>query len=374
MFSRALKVLATHVENGCDPEKASEREFHLAEQSFNRLCIVMEFHLVKYEPPPLQPIVKAWPSLLMFAKAHYVQNAFPYKGRIKPSSHLAAGEEGLSMLLQGVYLLGGKNDILRHVAFHPTLVELATYVLIRSHREVHKSSCNSYFIVCLTNANASKRREILDAILQGCEGKPEAFIDSFLSPFLTCGPFEEACSVVEIFRFISKAPGHPMDGALKVHGLDPLSKFTEFLAEGAETTTPHFMDALSDWMGIFSSFWKPQDGRAWLIKFLRCRLFRLIATHDPLRKEAFIRDLLSTHLPGHLIDPFMIYECESALAALTPEDFSKIMKSNLKSEWMMFINRFFEQYLFYCYFEAAGYRKGCYKVRCAIPSVRELYD
>ncbi|KAL5530445.1 hypothetical protein ACEPAF_6703 [Sanghuangporus sanghuang] len=356
IYSKTLEVLTTHIRNSCPLDKADERQFHLADASFSATCAAFALRLPYFKEPPLGPILQTWPSILTWANALYIRNAFPYKRRQRVSTFKILGEEELSMLLRGIQRLFESSSELKRIAFDPLVLELAMHVFLRGLTEYSRGICITYFLRYLGVTNGRSR--VLDVILSQAEGKPEVFLDPILGRLTRDDTLAPLCATIIVC--IASVRDHPLSLALETRGVDPISKLFETFAS-TENRSATFILCFHECIRYSSFYWKPWDGRDWLLRALRIRFFHFIAEYDELKSEPFIRDLLNLHLPVHLVDPSVIFACEEALSSVSPQEHSRIMSSDLKPTWMTFINRFFEQYLFYCYFEVAGYRKGCYK-------------
>ncbi|KAL5488337.1 hypothetical protein ACEPAI_6445 [Sanghuangporus weigelae] len=358
IYPKILEILTTHITNSCPPDKADEHQLRLAETSFAAICGALVFCLPHFEQPPLEPILQAWPSILTWANVYYIRNSFPYERRLRATPGRIIGEEELTMLFMGIYRLTATSDEFMRIAFDPIAIELAMYVFLRARAECSRISCIPYLAIYLLGRD--NRPRPLDVILSVAQGTPEAFLDPILEQIARgyIPGVTPACAGIMIS--IASVRGHPLSLALNARGADSVYKLFETIANNKD----RYISIIADFrecIRVFSLYWEPQDGRVWLLRALQTRYFHFIAQYDELKRAPFIQDLLTLHLPVHLADPSVIFTCEEALSSLPSQEHSRIMSSDLKSAWMTFINRFFEQYLFYCYFEVAGYRKGCYK-------------
>ncbi|KAL5530444.1 hypothetical protein ACEPAF_6702 [Sanghuangporus sanghuang] len=359
IYPKILEILTTHVANGCPPDKADEHQFHLAEMSFAAICAALEFCLPNFEQPPLEPILQAWPSILTWANAYYLRNSFPYKRRLGVAPGMISGEEELTMLLVGICRLTPTSDEFMRIAFDPIAIELAMYVFLRARADRNRNSCIPCLAMYLLGSDKNRLRS-LDVILSVAQGTPEAFLDPILRQIARGYILSVTPACATIIASIASVRDHPLSLALKARGADSVYKLFETIANNKD----RYISVITELYGcirVFSFYWAPRDGRVWLLRALQIRYFHFIAQYDKLKRAPFIRDLLNLHLPVHLVDPSVIFACEEALSSLSSQEHSQIMSSDLKSAWMTFIDRFFEQYLFYCYFEVTGYRKGCYK-------------
>ncbi|KAL5527101.1 hypothetical protein ACEPAG_5892 [Sanghuangporus baumii] len=356
IYPKILEVLTTHIRNSCPPDEADERQFHLADMPFSAICVVLALRLPYFKVPPLEPIFQTWSSILTWANALYIQNTFPYNRRHRILTLKALDEEELSMFLRDIQRLFDSSSELMRIAFDPLVLKLAMHAFLRGLTEHGRDICIPYFLRYLGDINGRPR--VLDMILSQAEGKPEVFLDPILGQLSRDDSLTPLCAAIIVF--IASVRDHSLSLALNTLSVDPISKLFERFAS-TENRSDAFILCFHDCIRYSSFYWKPWDGRGWLLRVLRIRFFHFIAEDDELKSVPFIQDLLTSHLPIHLVDPSVIFACEEALSSVSLQEFSQIMNSSLKSAWMTFLNRFFEQYLLYCYFEVAGYRKGCYK-------------
>ncbi|KAL5527100.1 hypothetical protein ACEPAG_5891 [Sanghuangporus baumii] len=360
IYPKILEILTTHIRKSCPPDKTDEHQFRLAEMSFAAICGALVFCLPNFEQPPLEPILQAWPSILTWANAYYIRNSFPYERRLRAAPGMIIGEEELTMLFVGIHMLTAASDEFMRIAFDPIAIELAMYGFLRARAEHNRNSCIPYLAIYLLGSD--NRPRSLDVILSIAQGTPETFLDPILGQIARGNIPGVILFCATIITCITSFRGHPLSLALKARGADSVYKLFESIANNKdEQKHISVIRDSSECMRIFSSYLEPQDGRVWLLRALQSRYFHFIAQSDVLTRAPFIQDLLTLHLPVHLVDPSVIFACEEALSSLSSQEHLQIMSNDLKSAWMTFINRFFEQYLFYCYFEVAGYRKGCYK-------------
>ncbi|KAL5525743.1 hypothetical protein ACEPAG_7080 [Sanghuangporus baumii] len=374
----AMEMFASAIEESCPPEKVDVIKFELAEISFSAMSLAFVLVFFQEKTPPVAAVLKVWPSILDWATARFIRN-------VRAHERLSSEDDciPLAMFLDGICQLRQCEE-LQAVATDPRVLDLAMHLyLSRDHDSVHfRCICMSYFYMYIdksilrsTNGTVGVSkpwRRALDELLAAAGGKP----DTVLKPILDVESESDKHPVLDALHICNELLGrfiglrsHPLARCLERIGTAAVSRGLRILTELSldKQKSDKFGDVFGLCICIFAVFSSPEDGKAWLLEALRYRIFPSIAiscsqlAKAPEVRLSVMKSLLSQNLPAHLADPAILFACENALSTLSVEHQEQIMGSVFASAWKSFVNRFFDLFVFYCYFEIAGYHKGCFK-------------
>lgn len=378
----AMEMFASAVEQSYPPEKVDMVKFQLAEISFCGISWAFVMLFCQMEDPPVGIVLKAWPSILDWATARFIRGV-----RARERLLSRPGEEWaqIAMFLDGITQMRQCKE-LQEAGADPRVLELAMHLFLsKDHNSVHfRCICMTYFNLYIERSILrgsggvisikSLWRKSLDELVTAAGGEPA----TLLKPILDVeseGDEQSPISALHVCneilgRFIGVI-GHPLAVCLERIGLSAMSKGLRILTESPsdEQEEDRFGDAFGLCICIFAFFSDPHGGKEWIQEALQHRIFPTFADScSQLAKAPDVRlpvmtSLFSPNLAAHLADPMVLFACENALSALSAEQHEQIMGSVFAPAWKSLIDRFFDLFVFYCYFEITVYEKGCYKVR-----------
>ncbi|OCB84661.1 hypothetical protein A7U60_g8181 [Sanghuangporus baumii] len=376
----AMEMFTSAIEESCPPEKVGVIKFQLAEISFFAMSSAFVLVFCQEKTPPIAAVLKAWPSILDWAKARFIRNI---RARERLSSNIREDWVQLAMFLDGICQLRQCEE-LQEVAADPRVLDLAMHLyLSRDDDSVHfKCICMSYFFMYIdksilrsTDGSVGVKkpwRRALDELLAAAGGKPE----TILKPILDVESEADKHPVLDTLHVCNELLGrfigirsHPLAVCLERIGSTAVSRGLRILTELSldKQKSDKFGDVFGLCVCIFAILSSPEDRKAWLLEALQSRIFPTIAiscsqlAKAPEVRLSVMKSLLSQNLPAHLADPAILFVCENALSTLSVEHQEQIMGSVFAPAWKSFVNRFFDLFVFYCYFEIAGYHRGCFK-------------
>lgn len=374
-----LDMFISHIVKSCPFEKASVVQSRLSEISYMGLSFITLFHVDDENDPRLRPLQDALPKILEWNLARYVYKKAPEKNLVAGYHDL----NSLAMFMDAIHRVRRNKDV-KLALLNPRWLELDMVIwLDPDTRPQWKLTILSHFVRFIDDTITHNSdvpmpvsfSKALDDLQAAAHGDPEVLIDPCLnllikqSSDLHCESSVINGAADTLAKF-SGIPRHPVTLAVKKKGSIAVFKA---LARITDPSPPKgdgsLLDAFCILAALVSSFSRPEYGPTWLLRALQTgflvqmasRISKIYRTYQ--ERILLIDNLLSKYLPAHLSNPSIIFATENALSELSAGDHEQFMNSIFKEAWKTFIHRFFEQYVFYCYFEVAGTRKGCYKVK-----------
>lgn len=373
-----LDMLISHIIKSCPLAKASSEQTRLSEISFIGLSFILLFFVGSEKDPRIRPFLDALPKILEWALDRYVYKSALEKNLIDGYHDV----KNLAMFTDAIHIVRRYEDV-KLSLLDPRWLELSMEIWLNpdtppAWKLTQMGVFNRFIDDVIINSNDAPLHvtfsKALDDLQAAAHGDPEALIDPCLD-FLTkqTSDLHIESSILngaaDILSKFCGIPSHPVTLSIRKKGSVAVSKA---LARLADPSPPKgggsLLDSFSLLAALVSSFSGPEDEPTWLLQALQAGLLAHIASRSSelskvyVQRITLINALFSKNLPAHLSNPSVIFATENALSELSVGDHEKLMNSAFAKSWKTFIHRFFEQYIFYCYFEVAGTRKGCYKV------------